>query len=81
MSERGGRECDRCLQTGRLLMPVEYDTLFHRYTTHECLSCRLNFDRQGMADYCTLRIEGRHRLPGAISGFRGEHQPREARDE
>lgn len=63
------RECDGCLQVGRLLMPVEYDTMFHRYVTHECLSCRLNFDRHGMADNYTMRIEGRHRLPGAIAAF------------
>lgn len=78
MSERMSRECDGCLETGRLLMPVEYDTQLHRYTMHECLSCRLGFDRREMASHCTMRIEGRHRLPGAKSAFRDEHQPRPA---
>ena len=57
-------ECGACHGVGRT-MPVRYQCLGQAFTEHECLRCRLNFDRQGAAMRATMRIEGRHGRGGA----------------
>ena len=42
--ERVARECGQCLEM-RFCMPVQSDTMGHRFTEHLCMPCRLDFDR------------------------------------
>lgn len=55
---RANWECDLCLETVALVMPVVSDAIGGRMTEHLCLGCRLAYDRAG-AEYA-MRAEGRH---------------------
>ena len=57
--------CDECEADVPLTMPVHYDTTFMRWSQRECLSCRLGYHAADLFAAQTLRVEGRHNLPGA----------------